>query len=116
MFAEAVAEYQRLQRAMGGQPLWGLAITYARMGKTADARTILDELLKRSERQYVSPDEIALVYASLGEKDQAFAWLDRAYEARSAFLITRILGCSNYDPLRSDPRFDALLRKIGIKK
>ena len=116
MFAEAVAEYQRLQRALGGQPLLGLAITYARMGKTADARNILDELLKRSERQYVSPDEIALVYASLGEKDQAFAWLDRAYEARSAFLITRILGCANYDPLRSDPRFDALLRKIGIKK
>jgi eukaryotic-like serine/threonine-protein kinase len=116
MFAEAVAEYLRLQRAMGGQPLMGLAITYARMGKTADARNILNELLKRSERQYVSPDEIALVYASLGEKDQAFVWLDRAYDARSAFLITRILGCSNYDPLRSDPRFDALLRKIGIMK
>ena len=47
------------------------------MGKTAEARNILNEFLKRSERQYVSPDEIALVYASLGEKDQAFAWLDR---------------------------------------
>jgi len=116
MFAEAVAEYQRLQRAMGGQPLMGLAITYARMGKTAEARNILNELLKRSERQYVSPDEIALIYANLGEKDQAFAWLDRAYEARSAFLITRIMGCPNYDPLRSDPRFDALRRKIGLRK
>lgn len=64
----------------------------------------------------MSPDEIALIYASLGDKDQAFAWLDRAYEARSAFLITGILGSPNYDPLRSDPRFDALLRKIGLWK
>jgi len=60
--------------------------------------------------------QIAQVYAWRGEKDQAFAWLDRAYEARSAFLITRILGCPNYDPLRSDPRFEVLLRKIGFKK
>jgi serine/threonine protein kinase/Tfp pilus assembly protein PilF len=115
-FADSVAEYQRLQRATGGPPFLGLAITYARMGKTAEARNILDEFLKRSEREYVSPDEIALIYANLGEKDQAFAWLDRAYEARSAFLITRILGCPNFDPLRSDPRFDALVRKIGLKK
>jgi TolB-like protein/tRNA A-37 threonylcarbamoyl transferase component Bud32/Flp pilus assembly protein TadD len=115
MLAEAMAEYQRLQRAMGGQPLMGLAITYARMGKTAEARNILNEFLKRSERQYVSPDEIALIYASLGEKDQAFAWLDRAYEARSAFLITG-MNSANYDPLRSDPRFDTLLRKIGLRQ
>jgi TolB-like protein/Tfp pilus assembly protein PilF len=115
-FAEAVAEYQRLQRATGRQAFSGLAITYARMGKTAEARNILNEFLKRSERQYVSPDEIALIYASLGEKDLAFSWLDRAYEARSAFLITGIQGSPNYDPLRSDPRFDALLRKIGLKK
>jgi len=86
------------------------------MGRTAEARSILSEFLKRSERQYVSPDEIALIYASLGEMDQAFAWLDRAYEARSAFLITGILGSPNYDPLRSDPRFDALLRKVGLRK
>jgi len=116
MFAEAVAEYQRLQRATGGQAFSGLAITHARMGNTAEAREILNEFLKRSERQYVSPDEIALIYASLGDKDQAFAWLDRAYEARSAFLITGILGSPNYDPLRSDPRFDALLRRIGLEK
>jgi Tfp pilus assembly protein PilF len=116
MFAEAVAEYQRLQRATGGPSFSGLAVTFARMGKTAEARKILDEFLNRSEQQYVSSDEIALIYASLGEKDQAFAWLDRAYEARSAFLITGILGGPDYDPLRGDPRLDALLRKIGLKK
>jgi hypothetical protein len=70
----------------------------------------------RSRRQYVSPEQLALIYASLGERDQAFAWLDRSFEARSAFLITGIQVLPDYDPLRSDPRFDALLRKIGLKK
>ncbi len=116
MLADAVAEYQHLQRTTGGPAFSGLAITYARMGNTAEAREILNEFLQRSERQYISPDEIALIYANLGDKDQAFAWLDRAYEARSAFLITAILGSPNYDPLRSDPRFDALLRRIGLEK
>jgi tetratricopeptide (TPR) repeat protein len=114
MFAQAVAEYQHLERATNGQTFSGLAITFARMGNTAAAREILNEFLARAERQYVSPDEIALIYASLGDKDQAFAWLDRAYEARSAFLITGILGSPNYDPLRADPRFGALLRRIGL--
>lgn len=57
-----------------------------------------------------------MIYASLGEKDQAFAWLDRAYDARSAFMTVGILASPDYDPLRSDPRFDALLRKMGLKK
>ena len=116
MFAESVAEYQRLQRVTGGQLFSGLAITYARMGKTAEARAILTEFLELSKRKYVSPESIALIYASLGEKDQAFAWLDRACESRSGFLVSGILGLPDYDSLRSDPRFDVLLRKIGLKK
>ena len=115
-FSESVAVYQRLQSVLGGEPLTGLAITYARTGKTMEARGILKEILERAERKYVSPDLIAVIYASLGEMDQAFAWLDRAYEARSGFMITGILVSPDYDPLRSDPRFDALLRKIGLKK
>ena len=51
------------------------------MGKTAEARKILNEFLERSGREYVLSCKIALIYANLGEKDQAFAWLDRAYEA-----------------------------------
>ncbi len=115
-FTEAVAEYQHLQQIAGGQPLHGLAITYAHMGKTAEARAILKQFLELSAKKYVSPEQIALIYASLGEKDQAFAWLDLAYEARSAFIITGILSLPDYDPLRSDPRFGAFLRKIGLEK
>jgi serine/threonine-protein kinase len=114
MFAESIAEYHRLQRLIGTQPMYGLAITYARMGRSADARRILKEYLELSERKYVSPDHIALIYASLGEKDQAFAWLDRAYEARSAYMVTAILNSPDYDPLRSDPRFEDLVRRIGL--
>jgi eukaryotic-like serine/threonine-protein kinase len=115
MFAESLAEYQRLQRVTGGQLFAGLAITYARMGKTAEARGILKEFLEFSKRKYVSPDKIALIYASLGEKDEAFVWLDRAYENRSGFLPAFVVT-PDYDPLRSDPRFDVLMRKMGLKK
>jgi len=61
MFAESVAEYQRLQRVTGGHLFSGLAITYARMGKTTEARTILREFLELSKRKYVSPEQIALI-------------------------------------------------------
>jgi len=61
MFAESVAEYQRLQRVTGGHLFSGLAITYARMGKTTEARTILREFLELSKRKYLSPEQIALI-------------------------------------------------------
>ena len=60
-------------------------------------------------------DWFAVIYAALGEKDQAFAWLEKAYEERSFFLPfikTRI----EYDPLRSDPSFKKLLKKMGLEK
>jgi hypothetical protein len=56
-----------------------------------------------------------MIYASLGEKDEAFAWLERAYEARSAFLATGVLSAPAYDPLRGDPRFGALLKKMDLE-
>ncbi len=115
MFAESVAEYQRLQRVTSGQLFAGLAITYSRMGKAAEGRAILKQFLEFSKRKYVSPDKIALIYASLGEKDEAFAWLDRAFENRSGFLAA-FLVTPDYDPLRSDPRFAVLMRKMGLKK
>jgi hypothetical protein len=65
--------------------------------------------------QRVSPDKIALIYASLGEKDEAFVWLDRAYENRSGFLPA-FLVTPDYDPPRSDHRFDVLMRKMELKK
>ncbi|HYN10069.1 MAG TPA: protein kinase [Vicinamibacterales bacterium] len=113
MWNEAVKEYQRYQEVTG-LPSSGLAVTYARMGRTADARKILEQLLAKADRTYVSPDQVAIVYAGLGDMDRAFEWLERAHEARSAWFGTA-LHSSAYDTLRRDPRFAVLIKKTGIE-
>jgi tetratricopeptide (TPR) repeat protein len=113
MFAEAVAEYKRVQQ-ITGTPKSGLAVTYIRMGKTEEARKILQELLELSKQKYTSPEHIAKIYANLGEKDKAFEWLEKAYEARSAVLPTEYLSDA-YDPIRSDPRFVNLLKRMNLE-
>jgi hypothetical protein len=67
-------------------------------------------------RRYVSPEPVAIVYTSLGEKDQAFAWMEKANEAKSGWLATSLMTFPDYDPLRSDPRFPALLMKMGLAR
>jgi len=112
MFAESAAEYERV-RQVTGEPVAGLAVTYASMGRTTEAREILGQFLEKAKRRYVSPEQVATIYASLGDKDNAFVWLEKAYQARSAFLATSIMSAP-YDPVRSDPRFRALLRKMNL--
>jgi eukaryotic-like serine/threonine-protein kinase len=90
-----------------------LANAYAVAGKNAEAETILHDLTALSSRQYVSPYNMALIYAGLGEKDQAFHWLDKAYEERSVRLIN-IAVHPRFAGLRSDPRFAELVNKIGL--
>ncbi len=88
---------------------------YAVAGRRADALRVLNELEGLAKQRYVSPYGVATIYAGLGENDQAFRWLQRAYEDRSVWLIHLAL---RVDPrlgnLRSDPRFIALLKKIGL--
>ena len=114
MNTEAVVEYQKVQKT-AGVPLAGLAVTYAGMGKTAEARKILQEFLELARRRYVAPEQLATIYASLGEMDQAFVWLEKGYEARSGFLPS-LYNSAVFDPLRSDPRFTALLKKTNLAK
>lgn len=92
-----------------------LALTYARKGNTEDARKILDELKERSKKEYVSSARLAAVYGALGERDVAFDLLDEAYADRDS-KINQLKTNPIYDPLRSDPRFAALLKKIGLEK
>lgn len=110
MLNESLAEYRRASQ-IAGQPLPGMAVTFARMGRSAEARAILREILDLSTRRYVAPEAAAIIYIALGEKDQAFVWLDKALEARSASLVY-FIGMPQYDPVRADPRFVALLGKI----
>jgi len=115
MFAEAIAELRRAIALSAGSPLSLAALghAYAVSGQTIEAQNVLAQLKESSEKRYVSPYSIATIYAGLGEKDQAFRWLERAYEERSGWLIwLRAEPVS--DPLRPDPRFQDLLRRIGL--
>ena len=111
-FQKAIELYEKGQ-ATTHFPSAGLAITYAKMGRREDARHILEQLIQKSREQYVAADLIATVYAALGEKDEAFRWLDRAFDEHSASMIS-FTSHPEFRPLRSDPRFADLLRRIGI--
>jgi len=86
---------------------------HARLGERSQALRILDELKGASKQKYVSAYSFAVIYLGLGEKDQAFAWLEKAYEERS-FLLPYLKVDPIWDPLRSDPRFADLLRRMGL--
>jgi tetratricopeptide (TPR) repeat protein len=108
MLRQAVAEYERFTTS---PPSYGLAITYARMGKMDDARKIALAWEKASMNRYIPPDVIAMIYANLNEKEEAFHWLDKAFASHSSLLIG-LRWFPEYDPLRSDPRFSGLLKKL----
>jgi tetratricopeptide (TPR) repeat protein len=111
-FAQAVALYTRAQETTHF-PSSGLAITYARMGRESEAREILDQLLQESQERYVSAPSIAAVYVALGEKDEAFHWLERAFGEHSG-MLQWIAFLPEFRPLRPDSRFPQLLHRIGV--
>jgi serine/threonine protein kinase/tetratricopeptide (TPR) repeat protein len=115
MYDEAVSEYREVLKLSGGRPLGvsALAHAYALMGKREEAQKNLDELIRLSKQRFVSPASIALIYIALGDKDQAFAWLEKANELRELNIV-RIKVDPRFDPVRSDPRFADLVRRIGI--
>jgi len=91
----------------------GLAHVYATVGRKADAEKILSELLRQSKATYVSPYMIAVIYAGLGQNDKAFEFLERAYQERSPDISYFIKADLRIDTLRSDPRFQDLLRRVA---
>jgi uncharacterized protein HemY len=72
----------------------------------------LEQDVEESKREPSTPFDMAEIYAQLGKKDQAFAWLERAYEKRNVMMMY-LKAAPNLDPLRSDPRFADLLRRVG---
>jgi len=115
LFNEAILELQKAVVDWEGDafPTASLGHAYAAAGKEREAREVLDRLLERSKKGYVSAYEIAAVYTGLGEKDRALEWLEKAYEERS-----NALARFRMDPrvwsLRSDPRFQELLRRMNF--
>jgi serine/threonine protein kinase/Tfp pilus assembly protein PilF len=117
MVEEAVAEFQKVFTLSGGNPVSAalLAYTYAVSGKRSEALEILDGLLETGKKQYVSSFYIALIYLGLGERDLLYKWLEKAYDERSNYLVylkVEPLASS----LSSDPKFTALLKKMGLEK
>jgi eukaryotic-like serine/threonine-protein kinase len=96
-------------------PLAQLGYLYARSGRKSEAEQVLQELTRRSETRYVSPYFFATVYVGLGRKEEALKSLEKGYGDRSMFM-TLIIDDPELDPLRSEPRFQALLRQMGMGK
>jgi TolB-like protein/Tfp pilus assembly protein PilF len=116
-YEDAIGRFQRAIALSGGDPpTWHLAhlgCAYGRAGKRAAALKTLEELQSRSKHQYVSPYLFAVFHTNLGDKDPAFQWLEKAYSERNpmlAFLRVEPL----FDPLRSDPRYQDLLRRMNF--
>jgi tetratricopeptide (TPR) repeat protein len=113
-FDEAIALYLKAQETTHF-PSSGLAITYTRMWRQAEAQNILAQLLQERKKRYVSAPLIAAVYVALGDKEEAFRWLEHAFAEHSA-ILQWIAFLPEFRPLHSDARFPHLLRRIGVSQ
>jgi serine/threonine protein kinase/tetratricopeptide (TPR) repeat protein len=114
---EAIAEFEKVRTIVGRGP-YGLAelgFAYARKGKKGEATQILGELLQFSSQDYSVSHDIAVVYWGLGDKDKTLEWLGKSFEERSTLLMLIKID-PLWDGLRSDPRFVALMKKMGLEK
>ncbi len=107
-YVEALAEFE----IMNNQ--FYICLTYGQMGKRAEAQKILDELTQRSKQEFMSPYLFALCYFTLGEIDQGFGYLDKAYVERDAWMEFLKID-PRLDSIRTDSRFKALLEKVGLE-
>lgn len=113
MYREAIAESQQAIKLGGDTPTDQiyLGALYAKAGERRKAQEMLKRL--QTSKEYVSPAELVVLYAALGEREQAFASLEKAYAAHD--LQLQYLGAdSSFDSLRSDPRFTDLMRRVGL--
>ena len=113
IYDEAVAELQNAVQLSGNSPtcIANLARAYVASGKRSEAVKLLNDLKKRSTSGYSYASEIAMIYLSLGDTDQAMNWLEKGYDER---FNPGVLLRPGFDSLRSDSRFQGLLRRIGL--
>jgi tetratricopeptide (TPR) repeat protein len=115
MYEKAVAEINKAIILSGNSThvIAALGRAHALSGKRAEAQKVIAELLEIARQRYVSPLDIAIIYATLGDSDKAFSWLEKAYEEHACWLIE--LGIEPcWDKLHSDPRFTQLLGRVGL--
>jgi tetratricopeptide (TPR) repeat protein len=114
-FEDAIAELNTSMSLSEGNlgAIAALGHVYAVAGKRDEARKVVADLEERAKTKYVPPYLIAVVYAGLGDRDQTFAWLERAYEERYPGL-TQLGNDPVFDRVRPDPRFVKLMRRVGF--
>jgi TolB-like protein/DNA-binding winged helix-turn-helix (wHTH) protein/Tfp pilus assembly protein PilF len=115
MYDQAIAELRRATDISQSSPpaVAALARTYAVSGRAGEARKLLDQLMEQSNKRYVSPFYVAIVYVGLGENDRALDWLDKAYADHSNAIVFAKVD-PQLDSLRSTPRFQALLHRLAL--
>ncbi len=110
LYQEADQKFKELE---GPHAIGHRGNIYARQGRTADAQLIINQLKQEVQKSGIGRYEIALIFAGLADKDNAFAWLETAFQTRDkGMLYLKIDPC--LDPLRSDPRFDELIKRVGF--
>jgi tetratricopeptide (TPR) repeat protein len=116
MYDEAIIAFQKAGDLADDlvEALGELGYIYAVSGKISKAHEVLDELKKRSETAYISPYNMAKIYAGLGENDLTFEWLEKAYKERSEWL-TWLKVDPKLDSIRSAPRFQNLMQLVGFE-
>src|SRR5262249_24874341 len=90
-----------------------LGRAYALWGRPGEAHRLLDELVTGNNKHYVGPFHVAMIYGGLGQKDEALRWLERAYPEHDGNIVL-LKGWPAWDPLRSEPRFQDLLRRMDF--
>jgi TolB-like protein/Tfp pilus assembly protein PilF len=115
MYLETLAAYEKYATLSGGSPGSTAFVGYALAlsGQRSQAFRVLDQLGATSKQRYVPALSFAVVYVGLGENEQAFLWLEKAYVERTNSLAYLKVDAT-WDPLRSDPRFADLVRRIGL--
>jgi len=114
---EAISEYQKAVELSGGDQdaTAALAHAYAGIGRKAETQKILRDFEQKSTQVYVSPYLMATLYAALGDRNTAFKFLEKAYREKSLDISWYLKTDLRIDNLRSDPRYESLLRRVGLK-
>jgi TolB-like protein/Tfp pilus assembly protein PilF/DNA-binding winged helix-turn-helix (wHTH) protein len=115
LFKEAIADLDRWQH-FSPDSVWAWAqsaYVYGRSGDHARAEHGLEKLKQIERRQRIDPALFFVAYIGIGDKNQAFGWLEKAYAAHSPSLVSLKVD-PTFDPVRSDPRFQDMLRRVGL--
>jgi Flp pilus assembly protein TadD len=113
MYDQAIAELQKAVQLSGDSPtcIANLARAYSLSGNRSEAMKLLNDLKSSSTARNSHASEVAAIYASLGDKDEAMNWLEKGYAER---FNPGVLIRTAFDPLRSDPRFQHLVQRVGL--